>query len=226
LALAVAAVRQRRDPHTCLLVLWLLGTFVFAALVNWTVNARSILPMAPAAGILIVRRLEMKDILKNEFWPRRVICCLAVSAVLAVSVLQADCLTAFAVRTNAREVCGASHQNAGTLWYQGHWGFQYYMDQGGATPVDAKNSDLKPGDFVAAPSNNTNIRLLDSRYVALADIYKTSGPWLVTTTDQSMGANFYASALGPLPFAFGRVPQEVAFVYVLKPPPSGSATPK
>ena len=58
LALAVAEVWRRREAAGWLLALWVLGTFVFTALLNWTINGRSILPMAPAVGILLARRLS------------------------------------------------------------------------------------------------------------------------------------------------------------------------
>ena len=58
LGLAVSEVRRDRSAESWLLVLWLLGTFVFAGFVNWVNNGRSILPMAPALGILLVRRLD------------------------------------------------------------------------------------------------------------------------------------------------------------------------
>ena len=38
--------------------LWVIGTFLFAAFLNWTVNARSLLPLTPAVAILMTRRLE------------------------------------------------------------------------------------------------------------------------------------------------------------------------
>jgi 4-amino-4-deoxy-L-arabinose transferase-like glycosyltransferase len=65
LALAVSDAWQRRDARSCLLVLWVMGTFLFAAFFNWIVNARSILPMAPAVGILIARRLEAGELAKT-----------------------------------------------------------------------------------------------------------------------------------------------------------------
>jgi hypothetical protein len=58
LALAGADVFRRRDACSWLLALWVFGTFLFTAFFNWTVNGRSLLPMAPAVGILIARRLE------------------------------------------------------------------------------------------------------------------------------------------------------------------------
>ena len=58
LAMALVDWWKRRTPESLLLALWVLGTFVFAAFLNWTINARSVLPLIPASGILIARRLD------------------------------------------------------------------------------------------------------------------------------------------------------------------------
>ncbi len=217
LLLAVADFRSRRDASAWLLALWVLGTFAFVAFINWTVNARSVLPMIPAVGILIVRRLEGKDRLKGEFWPRGIALCLFASLALALAVLQADYLLAVAVRQNAQEVCADYRQRVGTFWFQGHWGFQLYMNAAGASALDFKQSALKTGDALAVPSNNTNLLPPDPRKTDLVEIYRVPGPWFVTTCNDKMGAGFYASVWGPLPFAFGRVPPESVSIYILKP---------
>src|SRR5262245_30375884 len=54
--LAVTDLARRRSADAILLLAWVTGTFVFAAFVNWTVNARSILPMMPAIAIGIARQ--------------------------------------------------------------------------------------------------------------------------------------------------------------------------
>jgi hypothetical protein len=79
-----------------MLMLWVLGTFVFAAFMNWTVNARSILPMTPAIGILIVRRLEYFGMIQTRI--RKITLCAISSAALALLVTQADFFTGSAVR--------------------------------------------------------------------------------------------------------------------------------
>ena len=101
LALAYADVMDRRDARSWLLGLWVLGTFLFTAFFNWSVNARSILPMAPAVGILIVRRLERTILADRNIWLRGVLPCLAASAALALLVERSDFLLAAAVRQTA-----------------------------------------------------------------------------------------------------------------------------
>jgi len=215
LALAVADVWRRRDADSWLPALWVLGTFIFAAFVNWVVNGRSFLPMAPAVGILIARGLEQKVFPERKAWKRGAALCLTLGAALALLVARADCLMAVAVRKSAQEVCARCKPADGTLWFQGHWGFQFYMEAGGAHPFDIKHSSLKPWDNLALPANNTILQPNLNRMISRGTLF-VPGPHLLTTWSQSTGAGFYASVWGPLPFAFGRVPPEGASVYVLK----------
>ena len=53
LAVAFGDIHARRDADAWLLGLLVAGTFFFAAFLNWTVNGRTILPMAPAVAILL-----------------------------------------------------------------------------------------------------------------------------------------------------------------------------
>ena len=213
LALAAAELWRRRDAGSWLLAFWVWGTFVFAALVNWTVNGRSILPMVPAVAVLIARRLDQLPIrLKSKA------ICLAAGAALSFVVVGADYNLAHDVREISANVSSAYKKPSEPLWFQGHWGFQYYMQLFGGSPVDFKSSPLKPGDIVAVPSNNTN--LLPPNPVA-SDLIATitaDRQGALATMNQATGAGFYSSVWGPLPFAFGHVPSEYARVYRLKQP--------
>jgi hypothetical protein len=206
LALAVAEFRKRRDPDTILLALWLGGTFVFASFVNWSVNGRSILPMAPAAAILLARRLTAE-----RAGPKAIAALFAPAAVaLALSLLVAtgDYQLAGAGRDAAAEIARSSSGRGGSLWFFGHWGFQYYMEAIGGQPIDAAASRVSPGDAVAVPSNNTNSPSVPEAWVASRETIDPGGPRWVTTLHPSLGAGFYASSFGPLPYSFGDPPPE------------------
>jgi 4-amino-4-deoxy-L-arabinose transferase-like glycosyltransferase len=56
--MAAADFRSSRSAESAIIGLWLAGTFVFAAFISWAIGGRYLLPMAPAAAILIIRRLE------------------------------------------------------------------------------------------------------------------------------------------------------------------------
>ena len=214
LALAAVEVRRRPDAVSWLLALWVWGTFLFAAVINWTVNGRSLLPLEPAAAILVMRRLEGVTTMR----PKPMAVCLALGAALAFLVAWADFSFSRAVRRVAEQVCAKDGRPSAMLWFQGHWGFQFYMQQSGATPVDFKSSPLKPGDIVAVPSNNTNLMPLDPATSVLIDIVMEKKSGVLATMDTLTGAGFYSSVWGPLPFAFGHVAPEYARVYQLRQP--------
>jgi 4-amino-4-deoxy-L-arabinose transferase-like glycosyltransferase len=213
LLLAVTDIlHQPRDPRAWLLGLWLAGTFVFTAFGNWTVNGRSLLPLLPAVGILAARRWE----LCGQKRPRALKIGLAASAVFALFVAQSDFQLAIAVRRSAQEVIAKYGQDKATIWFEGHWGFQYYMEQLGARAVDYKNSTPPPGDILVMPLHNTYISEPLPGIVARRDVLSVPGPSGLTTWNAAVGAGFYSSVAGPLPFAFGKVPAESVFVYELK----------
>ena len=212
-ALAIADLIQRRDAGSWLLALWVLGTLSFAAFCNWTVNGRSILPMVPAMGILIVRRLEKQFPAGDKVWFRGTFICLAASAALALLVTRADVVLARAVRESARETCAKLHSDGRTIWFQGHWGFQFYMEQSGARAIDLANPALIPGDKFAVPVNNSNLRSPKLDLSAPGEFIAVSKSRFLTTMDEFAGAGFYASLTGPLPFAFGAVPPERVAIF-------------
>jgi hypothetical protein len=60
IALAALDFYRQRDSESMFLFTWIIGTFLFAGFINWTMNGRSILPMTIPAGIVIARRLELR----------------------------------------------------------------------------------------------------------------------------------------------------------------------
>src|SRR5208282_1012036 len=102
------------------------------------------------------------------------------------------------------------------FWYEGHWGFQYYLDLAGAQALDLKNQSLKAGDILAMPVHNVYISQPNPGAADVREIIAVQGPRWLTTWSEDVGAGFYSSVPGPLPFAFGRVPPEKVIVYVWK----------
>jgi hypothetical protein len=221
LALAAGDVWRRRDAAAWLLALWVGGTFVFTAFLNWTINGRSILPMAPAVGILLARRLSW-EAARNEncpaFWRRSRGMGWAAAAILAMLVAQSDFVLASAVRQSALQTSRHYRRDGQGLWFQGHWGFQYYMAELGGIAQDKNRPGPQPGDWVVVPRDNTNLRAPDVPGEELS----FAGPRWVTTMNANIGAGFYTSEAGPLPFAFGEVPPEVVDVYQWKGAPAAA----
>jgi hypothetical protein len=216
LVLGVQNLVGRRDPESWLLGLWVLGTFAFAAGVNWTTSGRSVLPMVPAAAILIARRVEAGR--RNEALNMRRTAAVGVlSAVLAVGVAWADLAYANSARVAARRIHEKYTGKTHTLRFEGHWGFQYYMEALGAKPVDVSAAYLDIGDILIVPGNNTNVyRPREDSSVLMETIEVPSSRWIATMRSD-LGAGFYFDGIGPLPFAVGRVPPEQYHVFLITP---------
>ena len=226
LALAIEAAWRWRDPPSLLLALWVFGTFLFAGFVNWTANGRSILPMAPAVGILLAQRLSRVPSADRLLHRSAVRISLLAGAVLALCVVRADFQLANAARESARQAYANFGRREGTLWFEGHWGFQYYLEGSGSDAKAVQIRNLRPsmGDFLVIPVNNTNLAFPGSPLFHSWKPLSIDGPRWVSTLSREVGAGFYASVWGPLPFAFGRVPAETVLVFRLGPPPAETPT--
>ncbi len=105
--LAVSDIVKHESADACLLALWVWGTFGFAAFVNWKCNVRNMLPIAPALGILLVRRID-------EEWTRRGgrpfawRWALAPAAAIALIVAWGDFCLANTARTAATQIAASS----------------------------------------------------------------------------------------------------------------------
>jgi hypothetical protein len=216
LALLYSDLSKRRDRDSAFLSLWVLGTFVFAVFLNWTVNARSILPLIPAAGILLARRLDERE--KTGRTLTHWIVPLSVAGALAIWVSAGDMKLAAATRQGVQAVVAANHGRTDNLYFEGHWGFQYYMESQGAHPLDKLQYQLHPGDVLVIPENNTNQFDLRPDLIEASRILEQSVGGHIATASQPIGAGFYSSLWGPIPFAVGTVPPERYQMLVLRVP--------
>ena len=205
LALAVADLFKRRTAESVLLFLWVIGTFFFASLLNWSVTSRTLLPVAPAAAILLLRCLSMsrsgeaRSIL--PWWP------LLPAVTLSLLITDADYQLANTARSAARRFRDQFRSEPGIVWFQGHWGFQYYAQEWKAKPVDSRNVKIIPGDVLIVPISNTNLFRFPGLIFGPPEQVNYVQPWLATMSGRA-GAGFYSSVRGPLPWVLTYVPPE------------------
>jgi hypothetical protein len=218
LALATTHVARRQDAESWILGLWVFGTFIFAAIFNWTVNGRSLLPLLPAAAMLVVREMSVARP-KAQNSRGLTAACVTAGIFTALLVMRADFAYAAAVSNSARKAYEEYGRGNERFWFQGHWGFQYYMQQMSAKALDERSSDLRRGDIVAAPVNNVNYSPFKSDLVVLREMIRVpvTFPRFLATMKGELGAGFYAANRGPLPFAFGTVPDEQVAIIALEP---------
>jgi hypothetical protein len=204
LALSIADLAGRKDATSLFLLLWVAGTLYFSAAVNWAVNARSLLPLIPAIAILIARRLDKAQ---RPFSRWATALPLILSGGVALWVASADTALANTARIAANYVHQQTRGESGAVEFQGHWGFQYYMEAFGARALEQGESGSHPGDIIVIPVNNTNRFKLAEE----ANLFRTVEIQVhsrMATISPGVGAGFYSSVWGPLPFAIGPVPNE------------------
>ncbi len=207
LMLAISDYWRKRDAASLLLVLWVTGTFCFGAVVNWTIIARSLLPLTPAVAILIARRLDRfpQPVIgwRRLAWTAPLI----LSGTVSMWVASGDAALANSARQAAFYFRQQTHNEPGAMAFQGHWGFQYYMESFGARPLEQGVIQSNPGDLIVVPVNNTNPFKLAEEVIPVKTI-EFEVPSRVATISTELGAGFYSSVWGPLPFAIGPVPNE------------------
>ena len=208
LVLTLDDLRTNHDADAWLLALWVGGTLFFAVMLNWTVAGRSLLPLAPVVGILVVRRMARRIPRPGSvaaglrWWP------LLPAALVGAAVAQADATLAGDARTAARVIHEQLGGRGAGIWFQGHWGFQYYMEAAGATPVDKGAVVAAPGDYLVTPEINSNSTPPpEAMFERVGDIEIASGGWIVVMHIPS-GAGFYSDQWGPLPFVVAPVPTQ------------------
>lgn len=203
---------RSRDSDSLLLLLWIMGTFVFTVFINWSVNGRSILPITPLAGIMVIRYLQQtgKLPLIGKLW---LYAPLLISLIIALIVTVADYSLANSARTAAHKIHKDTINQLGKKWIEGEWGFKHYIEElGGVESLNYDKPSLKKGDIVIIPANNTNTKMLYKHLALFKKQYTFDVSKLFSTMSLNKGAGFYTDLAGPLPFAIGYVPESY-YVY-------------
>ncbi len=220
LALGLVDWHRNRDANSVLLLLWVLGTWVFASFVNWTVNARSVLPMIPAVAILLARRMEAPGTFAGKWRVAKVVVPLVVSGGVALWVTWADASLANSAREAAQYVRDHLSKPGINVSFEGHWGFQYYMQAYQYQPIDFRDFHVANGDLVVIPQNSSYAapQSIPASVVASRGVLALPVKARMTTMSQPWGSGFYSDALGPLPYSFGTALSEYYTVLRLQNP--------
>ena len=149
---------------------------------------------------------------KSQNWISGIIP-LVLTAIITISATWADVGFANTARTAAESICTKYSNDKKIIWFQGHWGYQYYMEQHGARSIDASHLQFQRGDIIADPTTNTNLRPVPEQWVTVLDTLQLPSSSYAATMDLNLGAGFYADVYGPLPFVFGFAKPEKFIIY-------------
>lgn len=211
--------KKRRDAEIVTLALWVIITFCFASFINWCVTGRSILPAIPAVSILLVRRIECRFKQRSLAF-RRLWLLMVPAVIISLGIVYADYTLANTARTAAIRICADYKDSARKIWFEGHWGFQYYMEASGAYPAEADKAALefKPGDILVVPENNSNLfPLAPDMMASLVETIKLEPFGYTSTINRFLHTAFYSGTGVSLPFVFGAIPPEHYYILRIEP---------
>jgi hypothetical protein len=203
-ALGVQGVRER-DVVPLILVFWfaLVFWFQFGLLFS---SVRYMLPLLAPTLLLVVRSELLRT--DSPLFPAG----LAFSLALTVAIGIGDARAANLYRDFVDQVVVPKKAAiTGRFLFDGHWGFQYYMEREGGTILDFfRQPRLRDGDvvFIARTPFPSYQQLTPTRALAIeVEEIALSPQWPVRTIDCSAFANFYGPGVreckGPvLPFGF------------------------
>lgn len=204
-----------KSPVSILLLLWVAGTIVFSLFVNWAITTRTLLPALPPIAILAAQRIGRRERPGNQlqrYWKWSAI---FLSMFLAVVVTHSDFNDADSQKRAAGKIMDRFDSEDNSVWFQGHWGFQHYMETQGARAFDFRKPEVVAGDIVVVPLNNTNVHHLPTPpYTVVARLKIDKGRWL-TLMDYTLRVGFHTGQIGGLPYYFGRIQKDEYVIYRL-----------
>jgi 4-amino-4-deoxy-L-arabinose transferase-like glycosyltransferase len=222
LILSATDLMKNRDATSILLFLWIMGAFIFSSYINWTTSARNIFPMLPVAAILVIRRINYSNEESNTAIPRNAIWPLLPAVLISILVTWADVSLANSQRSAANTIYAKLKNYQYPVKFQGHWGFQYYMEELGYEAVDFR-TEHSEGDIMIIPRNQSNTVWPQNNQARwpqgdrFIPIEKFQEQILRGLSVMRLGrAGFYSSQAGPLPFAIGEVTPEEYIIFQAK----------
>ena len=205
--LAFEALR-RRDRVDVMLAAWCLTPLVVVPYLH--LPSKYLLAAAPAMAITVARR--------GERIPKVALAVIVVAGtLLGILVLRADARFAGMGRRAAEVLVAPAVAGGKTVWFNGHWGFQWYAEKAGARPLTATPPHPHWGDLVIA-SRHAEGELMSAlpnrRLVQAMDDTRPGG----RVMSRALHAGFFSNGWGYLPWAWGRDPVDRYEVWSIERP--------
>lgn len=194
----------------------MLGLIAFLALLAPFLAVRHILPLVPILLILLGRYAVLES---ARFW-RGAAFLLTVG--LGVAIAVSDWFLADVYRKAAPQLMAKVNEirqdeSDSTVWYTGHWGWQWYARKAGMRQYDYRDSPLREGDYLVltemVPRQEIDAdewRRLDR----IRTIVVPSGPaTLLRTANRVPYGGYYAIGLKALPWTLSREPLDEFVIF-------------
>lgn len=197
------------DPFFIFMVLWVVMIIIMNLFFTPFVALRNVIFMYPALIIIMFRYTLFSKIAAKKIYVI-IGCMLMVHAALAY----VDFRYAQSYK-NAAERLKEAYKNR-TVWYFGHWGWQYYAGAAGFNQWSKLNAGTIKGDIVIVPQNVSKQKMTDELKDKLRLIesltYELS--WLPIRSQSKLShAGFYLSDIWQPTYTLSFKPLEVVDVY-------------
>jgi hypothetical protein len=201
---------RRRDVESAILALWVFGTVVFTVYVNHLINARTLLPAAPALAILVARNLPPPKPGAGR-WRLATLLPLAAGLVFSVWVSLGDYAVAENGRFSARRAAERANSEGVDLYYSGLWGFQYYaqLERARVFTVEDLGWDegfrirMQHGDLLVVSSDGREKWRSPPEGFVLEEALAYPNRFGVATYHPADETGFYSHLAGIVPYKFG-----------------------
>ena len=197
-AALLTAGRQvlRGERDQVFLAAWVGLHVAFIWFWSWTVAVRFVLPVLPPLALLLARALGPH---------RRRLLAAATAGAISVSsvVLPADAFPGEFLRGVISALAQEAQARGQRVYFVGAGGFQYYAERAGMQWLDPHDRTARAGDLILQPHYVANSILPPSfkpRIEKAAFMAAPVPPLRLHTMHPLVGAGFYASSWGPLPF--------------------------
>jgi hypothetical protein len=119
--------------------------------------ARRVIGLVIVSGIFVGRARSRSEPGNEADRPKSWIIAFGIASGVAVAAI--DTLDAIPEKYCALRASAEISQRPGgsTVWFAGHWGFQYYCERMGMRPVVPGESLLKAGDYLAWPAHPDSV---------------------------------------------------------------------
>jgi len=189
--------------------LWILGPLLFIVLFSHFMAIRHILLAYPPIVLLYCKYVVPQA-------PRKLLVTGLISTVILGCWLSAsDWEYADIYRRFAKQASNEYTAQKQTIWYVGHWGWQWYAEKAGMRQYDTQTSHLKKNDLIIVPEwiSAQNIDASVTYTLTLERTFEKYGSLIMTLRTMEHMRGYYAFSIFSLPWTLSQKPAERFFIY-------------
>jgi Dolichyl-phosphate-mannose-protein mannosyltransferase len=195
-------------------LLWFWGVILYNIAIMPFESARYLLPAYVPLAVVITYKMERSARRVTRHFKTVVSLSVVLGLAVSVSMLYADYVHANIYRSFSRKVEDGRYMGS-KAYFDGNWGFWFYMEKRGALRRHLYRDPMKKGDILIRPIYSSPVAFAPDFKAHLEPIdehvYDTSFP--VRTLSKPAEAGFYSQVWGFLPYSFSEAPLDTFSIY-------------